>query len=112
MSRRNPFVGFSRVVLIGALALFGCTSGNSLEPGKGSATSTPSSHKQVGKASWYGPGLQGEETANGEAFDQKKLWRQTQLDESCLECGQVGFGLLTETQLEHPRLPEFAELPT
>lgn len=40
------------------------------------------------------------------------LWRQTQLDESCLECGQVGFGLLAETQLEHPRLPEFIELPT
>ena len=40
------------------------------------------------------------------------LWRQTQLDESCLECGQVGFRLLTETQLEPPRLPEFAELPT
>lgn len=40
------------------------------------------------------------------------LWRQTQLDESCLECGQVGFSLLTETQLEHPRLPEFAKLPT
>lgn len=73
MSRRNPFVGFSRVVLIGALALSGCTSGNSVEPGKGSAASAPSSHKQVGKASWYGPGFQGEETANGETFDQKKM---------------------------------------
>lgn len=73
MSRRNPFIGFSRVILIGALALSGCTSGNSVEPGKGSAASAPSSHKQVGKASWYGPGFQGEETANGETFDQKKM---------------------------------------
>lgn len=42
---------------------------------------------------------------------QKKLWRQTQLDESCLECGQAGFRLLTETQLEHPRLPDVAFQP-
>jgi rare lipoprotein A len=27
----------------------------------------------VGEASWYGPGFQGNETANGETFDQKKM---------------------------------------
>ncbi len=47
--------------------------------------------------------IQDTTTATGRPFF---LWRQTQLDESCLECGQVGFGLLTETQLEHPRLQE------
>ena len=73
MSRHNRFIGVSRVVLIGALALSGCTSEYSAEPGKGSAASTKPSHKEVGEASWYGPGFQGNETANGETFDQKKM---------------------------------------
>jgi rare lipoprotein A (peptidoglycan hydrolase) len=30
-------------------------------------------HKEVGEASWYGPGFQGQETANGDTFDQKKM---------------------------------------
>jgi rare lipoprotein A (peptidoglycan hydrolase) len=69
----NRFAGFSGVVLMGALALSGCTSEYSAEPGKGSAASTKPSHKEVGEASWYGPGFQGNETANGETFDQKKM---------------------------------------
>ena len=72
MSRHNRFMGVSRVVLIGALALSGCTSEYSAEPGKGSAASTKPSHKEVGEASWYGPGFHGNETASGETFDQKK----------------------------------------
>jgi rare lipoprotein A (peptidoglycan hydrolase) len=72
-SRRNHVAGFSGVVLIGALALSGCTSEHSVEPGKGSAASTQPSHKEVGEASWYGPGFQGNETANGETFDQGKM---------------------------------------
>jgi rare lipoprotein A (peptidoglycan hydrolase) len=72
-SRRNRFADFSQVILLGALALSGCTSGNSVESGKESAASTPSRHKEVGEASWYGPGFQGNETANGETFDQKKM---------------------------------------
>ena len=28
---------------------------------------------QVGLASWYGPGFQGEETASGEIFDQREM---------------------------------------
>jgi rare lipoprotein A len=31
------------------------------------------SYKEVGEASWYGPGFQGNETANGETFDQNKM---------------------------------------
>ncbi len=72
-SRRNPFADFSPVILPGALALSGCTSEHSAEPGKGSAASTSSRHKEVGEASWYGPGFHGKETANGETFDQKKM---------------------------------------
>ena len=28
---------------------------------------------EVGEASWYGPGFQGKETANGDTFDQTKM---------------------------------------
>jgi rare lipoprotein A len=52
------------LTLIGALVISGCTSKDSGDQGK---------HKQVGEASWYGPGFQGQETANGETFDQKDL---------------------------------------
>ena len=72
-SHRNPFADFSPVILLGALALPGCTSEHSAESGKGSGASTPSSHKEVGEASWYGPRFHGKETANGETFDQKKM---------------------------------------
>ena len=73
MSHRNRLARFSRVVLITAFALSGCTSGDSVEHDKGSTASTKSSHKEVGEASWYGPGFQGNETANGETFDQNKM---------------------------------------
>ena len=38
-------------------------------PGQGAATA----YRQVGLASWYGPGFQGNPTANGEVFDQNRL---------------------------------------
>jgi rare lipoprotein A (peptidoglycan hydrolase) len=72
----------SRLTLIGALAISGCTSKDSGENSggqgkitqqeKGSAATKPV-HKEVGEASWYGPGFQGQETANGETFDQKDM---------------------------------------
>jgi rare lipoprotein A (peptidoglycan hydrolase) len=30
-------------------------------------------YREVGRASWYGPGFQGRETASGEVFDQNRL---------------------------------------
>jgi peptidoglycan lytic transglycosylase len=72
-SRHNSPVAFSRVVLIAALTFSGCDTGPSDERDKGSAASTKRSHKEVGEASWYGPGLQGNETASGEPFDQNKM---------------------------------------
>jgi rare lipoprotein A (peptidoglycan hydrolase) len=70
------------ITLIGTLAISGCNSKNSEENSgghgkitqqeKGSTTSKPV-HKEVGEASWYGPGFQGQETANGETFDQKDM---------------------------------------
>jgi rare lipoprotein A len=79
MSLRKCLSCFSRVALISTLAFSGCTSERSGEQGKqtpqatGSAASTKPSYKEVGEASWYGPGFQGNETANGETFDQNKM---------------------------------------
>jgi peptidoglycan lytic transglycosylase len=69
----NSCSGFARIVLIGALALSGCSSGQSVEQDKRVPVSTKPSHREVGEASWYGPGFQGHETANGEIFDQNKM---------------------------------------
>jgi len=62
---------FWRGALIGTLAFAGCTSDRSGEQGKqtsqekGTPAAKPN-HKEVGEASWYGPGFHGKETANGE----------------------------------------------
>ncbi|MGA8056209.1 MAG: septal ring lytic transglycosylase RlpA family protein [Burkholderiales bacterium] len=73
MSHRNFLPRCSRAVLITAFALSGCTSGDSVEHDKGRAASPKPSRTEVGEASWYGPGFQGNETANGEIFDQTKM---------------------------------------
>lgn len=69
---------FASVALVGAFAVSGCSSEHPngqdklTQLGKDSADAKPL-HKEVGEASWYGPGFQGKETANGETFDQKEL---------------------------------------
>jgi len=82
MSPRKWLSGISQVTLIGALVMSGCNSTDSTEnmggqsklpqQEKGSAATQPV-HKQVGEASWYGPGFHGQETANGETFNQKEM---------------------------------------
>jgi len=74
----NTVVLGLQIFLLSALALSGCTTpidnsgqGKPTPPEQGSVTKPL--HKEVGEASWYGPGLQGKETANGETFDQKEL---------------------------------------
>jgi rare lipoprotein A len=65
-------------LLIGLLALSGCTY---VERPSELVSYTPKKaeeshkyhHKEVGRASWYGPGFQNKRTANGEIFDQNKL---------------------------------------
>jgi len=63
-----------------ALLLWGCA----LPLGRGETPAPPAAAadapdaagptvEQVGDASWYGPALDGKETASGETFDQKKL---------------------------------------
>jgi rare lipoprotein A (peptidoglycan hydrolase) len=68
----------SLVTLIGALAISGCSSKDSGGQGKlkqqeKESVAAKPAHKQVGEASWCGPGFQGEETANGETFNQKEM---------------------------------------
>jgi rare lipoprotein A (peptidoglycan hydrolase) len=68
----------SCLTLVGAFAVSGCSSEHSngqdklTQLDKDSVAAKPL-HKEVGEASWYGPGFQGKETANGETFDQKEL---------------------------------------
>jgi rare lipoprotein A len=77
MTLRKWLSAVSRATLIGALAISGCSSEYSDDQSKqpqekGSAANKPV-HKEVGEASWYGPGFQGQETASGETFDQKEM---------------------------------------
>lgn len=74
MSLQPLFSRLGNSVLIGALALSGCTyfQRHAHPPGR---VAEPSKypHEQTGKASWYGPGFQGKRTASGETFDQDEL---------------------------------------
>lgn len=71
---RNGAAGFSRVVLVSALAL---TAGIPDDASAGERRTVAASRmvdgKQVGKASWYGPGFHGRKTASGQPFDQYQL---------------------------------------
>jgi rare lipoprotein A len=79
---RKWFARIARLTLVSVLAISGCNSNNSGEslrvqgkptPQVAKNNPSPSINKQVGVASWYGPGFHGQETANGETFDQKDL---------------------------------------
>ena len=81
-SFRKWFSCAAQISLFCALAISGCTSKNSGEYANGQAQQKPQEqssstdkpvHKEVGEASWYGPGFHGKETANGETFDQKDM---------------------------------------
>lgn len=75
MLQRRWYLIFPQAVLIGGLSLYGCNSEQSGGPAPQSQENAAgkTEHKEVGMASWYGAGLQGQETSNGETFDSKKL---------------------------------------
>ena len=58
-------------------SFFGCNSNTAedqdSEMPKQSESVAPTNRKEVGEASWYGPGFHGRETASGETFDQKAM---------------------------------------
>jgi rare lipoprotein A (peptidoglycan hydrolase) len=75
---RKWLVGILQITLVSALAVSGCDSKDSGEQSKqmqqqtGGVVTKPAK-KEVGEASWYGPGFQGKETANGETYDQNEM---------------------------------------
>lgn len=71
---RNGAAGFSRVVLVSALALAAGIPDDASAGGRRTvAAPRMVDGKQVGKASWYGPGFHGRKTASGQPFDQYQL---------------------------------------
>ncbi|WP_223146869.1 septal ring lytic transglycosylase RlpA family protein [Methylomonas fluvii] len=78
MATHRKISGFIGALLIVIWASSGCRSDRSNEQAPQQSpdqASTPkkTTHKEIGEASWYGPGFHGQETASGETFDQKKL---------------------------------------
>jgi len=72
---RKWLLGVSGFILFSALAISGCTDKDSdgqTSQQKDSASSK-TVRKEVGEASWYGPGFHGQETASGETYDQTEM---------------------------------------
>lgn len=70
---RPRVAGFSQIVLIAALALSAGTPADASASGKKTVDTAKVDPKQIGKASWYGPGFHGKKTASGQRFDQYAL---------------------------------------
>jgi rare lipoprotein A (peptidoglycan hydrolase) len=71
--------GFLRAAGIGTLVLAICTllvrssEQHKQLMGERERTVTKPVYKEIGEASWYGPGFHGQETASGETFDTNKM---------------------------------------
>ncbi|WP_347986487.1 septal ring lytic transglycosylase RlpA family protein [Methylomonas sp. AM2-LC] len=66
------------ITLMTSIAIYGCSSQHLVNQDEQQLivkekTVDTTNHQEVGNASWYGPGLQGHETSNGEKFDQNAL---------------------------------------
>lgn len=77
MRFRQWLSGFPLAALIGAVAFSGCNSersgGQAEQAPQEKESAAKTDHKELGKASWYGAGFQGKETASGDTFNQKEL---------------------------------------
>lgn len=62
-----------RVALLAPFVLHGCSADGVADRSPKTQQEPAPAFEQVGKASWYGPGFHGKETANGEIFNQNKL---------------------------------------
>ena len=62
-----------RSVKVFALAVIAILAASCTSPRTPDQAGAGASKPQVGTASWYGPGLHGSQTANGETFDQNEL---------------------------------------
>jgi len=74
---RKWLPGFPLATLMGAAAFSGCNSehsgGQTEQTPQEKESAAKTDHKELGKASWYGAGFQGKETASGDTFDQKEM---------------------------------------
>lgn len=70
---RNGMTIFSRIILVSALTLSVNIPTDAIAGGRKVVSAKAIHGKQVGKASWYGPGLHGRKTASGERFNQNRL---------------------------------------
>lgn len=70
---RPRVAGFSPLVLLAALALSAGVPTEASANGKGTVAAMKAGGKQVGRASWYGPGFHGKRTASGQRFNQHAL---------------------------------------
>lgn len=77
INTRKVFQVSLQVLLAMSLGLTGCTEkeadGSASKAEKKSQDAARKPYKEVGEASWYGPGFHGRETASGETFDQRKM---------------------------------------
>ncbi|MFZ2168702.1 MAG: septal ring lytic transglycosylase RlpA family protein [Methylococcaceae bacterium] len=79
MIRHQCPSGFLRAARIGSLVLAICTllvqSSEQFKQMRGERERTVSKpvYKEIGEASWYGPGFHGKETASGESFNTNKM---------------------------------------
>ncbi len=79
MSFWNSFFYSWRVILMIIFVLPGCSTERvaaysvPIKQDARNYISPKPTFKQVGEASWYGPGFHGEKTANGEIFNQNRL---------------------------------------
>jgi rare lipoprotein A len=78
VSYRYMIIKAFLVIFLGSLVIIACTEDQTdgqakLTQHENESVNPKTLHKEVGKASWYGPGFQGKETANGENFDQNDM---------------------------------------
>lgn len=70
---RKGVADFLRVVSLSALALSASLPADAHARGERTVVANMIDGKQVGRASWYGPGFHGRKTASGQTFDPRQL---------------------------------------
>jgi rare lipoprotein A len=70
---REKIYGSLHIVLVSNLMLSGCAKEEAEGQDKKNQPASQSTYKEVGEASWYGPGFHGRETASGKIFNQRDM---------------------------------------
>jgi rare lipoprotein A len=70
---REKIYGSLHIVLVSNLMLSGCAKEEAEGQDKKNQPASQSTYKEVGEASWYGPGFHGRKTASGKIFNQRDM---------------------------------------